>query len=191
MNRIPVLVVAAAIAAIGSVPFSFADNPEDVAIPAECNPFTDGIEFVHTLSATRFPVPVDPDEPLFPGDTAIAIANFNNPLNDQFQTEDIEQVRFLWYDGTGALQQETVVPVDTDATTIADDMFVGVYGPGTTWEVVACYENSDSTVGGDTIHVDVDSFFVLPESPLGAVALVAMSLGSLGAFMILKSRRSD
>ena len=189
MNQIGVLLAAAAIVAIlGSIPFSFADNPDGIAIPAECKPFSDGIEFVHTLRATKFPIPVDPDEPLFPGDTAIAIANFNNPLNEQFQTEDIEQVRFLWYDGTGTLQQQTVVPVDTDATTLADDKFFGVYGPGTTWEVVACYENSDSTVGGDTIHVDVDSFFVLPESPLGAVALVASSLASLGAFVVLRKR---
>ncbi len=43
------------------------------------------------MSATKFPVSVDPNTPIFPGDDVIAIANFNNP------TEDIMQVRFLWF----------------------------------------------------------------------------------------------
>lgn len=184
------LLLIPAVLLVGSLHSSYADNPEGIAIPAECHPFTDGIEFVHVLSATKLPVPVDPDEPLSPGDNAIAIANFNNPLNEQFQTEDITQVRFLWYDGTGTLQQETVVPVDTDATTLAQDIFFGVFGPNSTWEVVACYENVDRTLAGDTIHIDVDSFFVLPESPIGIFALVASSLASLGGFIVLRNRRS-
>lgn len=171
-----------------ALPYAFADNSDGIAIPSECKPFSGGTEFVHVMSATKFPVPVDPDEPLSPGDTAIAISNFNNPLN--VETEVIEQIRFLWFDGTGTLQQETVVPVDTDATTLAQDMFFGVSGPNTTWEVVACYENSDRTLAGDTIHIDVDSFFVLPESPVGVFALVASSLASLGAFVFLRNRRT-
>jgi len=175
---------------ISVLPYSHADNPDGITIPSECEPFSGGTEFVHVMSATKFPVPVDPDVPLSPGDTAIAIANFNNPLNDDLQTEEIKQIRFLWFDGTGTLQQETVVPVDTDATTLAQDMFFGVFGPNTTWEVVACYENTDRTLAGDTIHIDVDSFFVLPESPVGVFALIISSLATLGAFVLMRNRRS-
>lgn len=169
------------------------DFPDGEAVPDECKPANGGSEFVHTFGVSKFPVGPDPDEPIFPGDDVIAIANFNNPLNPQFQTEDITEIRFLWFDGTGTLQQETVVPVNTDIQTIAEDKFLGVYGAGTTWEVVACYEGTnlegtDRTIGVNTIHLDVDSFFVLPESQVGAAALVSASLASLGAFMFLRNR---
>jgi hypothetical protein len=72
-------------------------------------------------------------------------------------------------------------------------MFIGVYGPGTTWEVIACYEGTnvegnDRTIGVNTVHLDVDSFFVLPESPVGTAALISASIASLGAFMLLRGR---
>lgn len=173
---------------------AYSDFPDGEAVPADCKPANEGIEFVHTFGVSKFPVGPDPDEPIFPGDDVIAIANFNNPLNPQFQTEDITEIRFLWFDGTGTLQQETVVPVDTDIQTIAEDKFLGVYGAGTTWEVVACYEGPnlegiDRTIGVNTIHLDVDSFFVLPESQIGAAALVSASLASLGAFMFLRNKQ--
>lgn len=172
---------------------AYSDFPDGEAVPAECKPANEGIEFVHTFGVSKFPVGPDPDEPIFPGDDVIAIANFNNPLNPQFQTEDITEIRFLWFDGSGTLQQETVVPVDTDIQTIAEDKFLEVYGPGTTWEVIACYEGTnvegnDRTIGVNTVHLDVDSFFVLPESPAGAAALISASLASLGAFMFLRNR---
>ncbi len=172
---------------------AYSDFPDGESVPAECKPANEGNEFVHTFGVSKFPVGLDPDEPIFPGDDVIAIANFNNPLNPQFQTEDITEIRFLWFDGSGTLQQETVVPVDTDIQTIADDKFLGVYGPGTTWEVIACYEGTnvdgnDRTIGVNTVHLDVDSFFVLPESPMGVAALISASLASLGAFMFLRSR---
>lgn len=172
---------------------AFSDFSEGEAVPAECKPANEGIEFVHTFGVSKFPVGPDPDETIFPGDDVIAIANFNNPLNPQFQTEDITEVRFLWFDGSGILQQETVVPVDTNIQTIAEDKFLGVYGPGTTWEVIACYEGInleeiERTIGVNTIHLDIDSFFVLPESPVGAAALISASLASMGAFMFLRNR---
>jgi hypothetical protein len=172
---------------------AYSDFPDGELVPAECKPANEGNEFVHTFGVSKFPVGPDPDEPIFPGDDVIAIANFNNPLNPQFQTEDITEIRFLWFDGSGTLQQETVVPVDTDIQTIAEDMFIGVYGPGTTWEVIACYEGTnvegnDRTIGVNTVHLDVDSFFVLPESPVGTAALISASIASLGAFMLLRGR---
>jgi hypothetical protein len=172
---------------------AYSDFPDGESVPAECEPANEGNEFVHTFGVSKFPVGPDPDEPIFPGDDVIAIANFNNPLNPQFQTEDITEIRFLWFDGSGTLQQETVVPVDTDTQTIAEDKFLGVYGPGMTWEVIACYEGTnvegnDRTIGVNTVHLDVDSFFVLPESPVGTAALISASLASLGAFMFLRSR---
>lgn len=191
----PILLGASLLAATMLVSYgpAYSDFPDGEAVPAECKPANEGTEFVHTFGVSKFPVGPDPDEPIFPGDDVIAIANFNNPLNPQFQTEDITEIRFLWFDGSGTLQQETVVPVDTDIQTIAEDMFIGVYGPGTTWEVIACYEGTnvegnDRTIGVNTVHLDVDSFFVLPESPVGTAALISASIASLGAFMLLRGR---
>ena len=83
-----------------------------------------------------------------------------------------------------------MVPVDTDSSTLAQDMFFGVFGPNTTWDVVACYEDSERTLAGDTIHIDVASFFVLPESPVGVFALIGTSLATMGAFLVIRNRRS-
>ena len=59
---------------------AYSGFPDGVAVPAECKPANEGIEFVHTFSVSKFPVGPDPDEPIFPGDDVIAIANFHNPL---------------------------------------------------------------------------------------------------------------
>lgn len=167
---------------------SHADNPSIFVVPPECKAESEGFEFVHTMSASKYPVGPDPDANIFPGDDVIAIANFNNPLNPQFQTEDITQVRFVWHTSGGDFLQETVVPVDTDSMTIAQDILFAVPGPGVIF-VFACYEDAVSTIAGATIHFDADTFFVLPESPIGAVSMTLASLAALGGFIYLRKNK--
>lgn len=170
-----------------SIPISYAHNSSGETIPAECKPLDEGNEFVHVMSVSKYPVQVG-DPPIFPGDDVIAIANFNNPLNEQFQTEDIKQIRFLWFDGSNTLQQETIVPVDTDSQTIAQDIFNNIFGTNTTWKVIACYENDTNTRSANTIHMDVDSFLVLPESPFGSILLITASIGAVGMYLATRKK---
>jgi hypothetical protein len=52
-----------------------------------------------------------------------------------------------------------------------------------TWKVEADFGN------GKVVEVTLDiSFFVLPESPIGSLALVASTLASLGAFAFFRNR---
>ena len=48
--------------------------------------------------------------------------------------------------------------------------------------------DTDNGSAVDTAKFDVESPFVLPESPIGLIALVATSLAALGAFVFLKNR---
>jgi hypothetical protein len=60
---------------------------------------------------------------------------------------------------------------------------------GDSLDIYACFESPGSLEGdGVTHHLNVGSFFVLPESSIGAVALIASSLAVLGGFMVFRNR---
>ena len=60
---------------------------------------------------------------------------------------------------------------------------------GDALDIYACFESPGSLEGdGVTHHLNIGSFFVLPESPIGVAALVGSSLAVLGGFMFLRNR---
>ena len=56
----------------------------------------------------------------------------------------------------------------------------------TTWEIVACFEGEGATQDVRSFHLNLVSFFVLPESALGTIVLITASLGVLGGYVFLK-----
>ena len=92
------------------------------------------------------------------------------------------------------MQQETVVPVDTDAETIATDIFFDIFGGDTTWEVIACYETDRGTVAGDTIDIDNESFLVMSEPMMGTrncILLEPTILGTDGDDALVGTQEDD
>lgn len=62
---------------------------------------------------------------------------------------------------------------------------------GDALDIYACFESPGSLQGdGVTHHLNLGSFFVLPESPIGILALVGSSLAVLGGFMVMKRRNT-
>ena len=155
-----------------STPASYAHNPDSVTIPEQCAPFTGNAVLKHTHS-----VEIENDDGIQPGDHVKAEAEFE-------QNSLVDKVRFLWYDGTGMKVREMVVPrpMPSDEWEV-EDIFPGVYGPNTTWKVIACFEGQGVTHDLNAFHLSVTSFFVLPESGLGAIAVVGATLGVLGGYM--------
>ncbi len=178
MKKMTMMVIAAAVLGslmLTSTPATFAHNPDGLDIPEQCSPYIGDAIVKHIHSLTIFG-----GNMVQPGDNVKAEAKFErNSL--------VDKVRFLWYDGTGMKVREMVVPRPMPAVAWkVEDIFPGVYGPNTTWTVKACFEGQGGTFDLSTFHLNVASFFVLPESGLGAIAVVGASLGVLGGYMHLR-----
>jgi hypothetical protein len=105
-----------------------------------------------------------------PGSSVRVVANIDS---------SVAEVTFRWYAPGGILVRETTMPASSPEDSHTPDEM----GP---WLIVADLGNGQ--VISETLDV---SFFVLPESPVGALALVLASLGSLGAFAYFRvARRS-
>jgi len=91
----------------------------------------------------------------------------------------VTEVTFKWYDPGANLVREITAPVSSPEDTFTPD-------ERGTWRIEADF--GDGQVVTETVDV---SFFVLPESPIGAAALVISSLAVLGGFMILKKRSNS
>jgi hypothetical protein len=93
------------------------------------------------------------------------------------------EVRFKWIDPSGNVDSITTVPAPSDDTRKAEDIFtpdeVG------TWTVVADFGNGDEIIR--TLHVD---FMVIPESPIGIIALMGSILAAFGGYAYLRQKRS-
>lgn len=62
--------------------------------------------------------------------------------------------------------------------------------PGTALDIYACFETPGNLTGvGVTHHLNLGSFFVIPESGLGTVALVGASVAALGGYMAVSRKR--
>ena len=89
----------------------------------------------------------------------------------------VTQVKFTWTDPTSS-----VVRTTTTTGPFQDAMTMTTPG---TWMITADFGN------GYIVHQTVNvTIFVLPESPVGALALMASSLGALGAFMAIRKSRN-
>jgi hypothetical protein len=72
------------------------------------------------------------------------------------------------------------------STTFSSALFT----PGD-WRFVVEFYSNGQLVGLAGIDYRVHTFFVIPESPIGAAALVLSSLAALGGFMYLRSHKHE
>lgn len=89
----------------------------------------------------------------------------------------VDDMTFRWIKQNGEIAREITLPVSAGGDTFAPDT------PGD-WTIEVDFQNGQ--VIRKTLSV---GFFVLPESPIGAIAMIAASLAVLG-FVALKSRRT-
>lgn len=76
----------------------------------------------------------------------------------------------------GSISDSIPIPADTT--------------PGTSLDIYACFETPGNLTGvGVTHHLNLGSFFVIPESGIGTIALVAGSLAALGGYAVLGKKR--
>jgi len=91
--------------------------------------------------------------------------------------DSVTAVIFKWINPGGDTKREVAVPISTGDDTFAPDE------PGE-WTVLADFGNGEVVV--KTVSVD---FFVLPESPIGVIAMMLSSMGALGVFVYFKARK--
>ena len=123
----------------------------------------------------------DYDLNLFEGIAASdLVASVGDELEALAETDDpgVTEVIFRWIDPGNTVDRTVTVPL---AGGSASDTFMP--DEKGTWKVEADFGN------GQVVEVTLDiSFFVLPESPIGTLALVASTLASLGAFAFFRNR---
>jgi hypothetical protein len=97
----------------------------------------------------------------------------NNPITAVFETNDalVSQVTFRWINPLSEVVKEVTVPMELGEDTIIPDM-IGA------WSVEADSQHTEVLIA--TFDV---SFFVVPESPVGTLAITGSSLAALGAFV--------
>ena len=183
MNRDPRMVLALTIlvASLGTaIQLSYADSDTPPFVPDECEDYSG-------QPSTKHFVRVD-------------------SLGDDLQGDPIRVVAGTTESGTGASRVH-IVAIMEDTTVFHDSVLLlpSPYGNvseifnipgdapyGATIDIYACFESPGSLQGvGVTHHLNTRTFFVLPESSLGAVALVGSSLAVLGGFMFLRNRQSN
>ena len=154
-----------------------ADSDDPSFIPKECATYVGQPSTAHVLTILT-------PGPYLPGDEVQLTAGTTNT-------------------GTGANRVRIVVILD-DTTVIHQKLMIlpNPYGsvndsfeipndadPKSSVDVYACFESPGSLRGtGVTHHLGLSSFFVLPESPIGILALVGSSVAVLGGFMVMKRR---
>jgi hypothetical protein len=174
INFTIILIAAGLVALVGSIPLSYA-NPVPSFVPAECQQYVDQPSTEHHLTVLS-------SAPYLPGSTIQLDAGTDGT-------------------GTGANRVRIVAVID-DTTVIYNNLQLlpNPYGsvsdsfvipPGTTpqssLDIYACFESPGSLTGnGVTHHLDVGSFFVVPESAIGSLALIGSSLAALGGYIHIR-----
>jgi hypothetical protein len=109
------------------------------------------------------------------GQEARAVAETNRAF--------VTEVTFKWIDPSGNVDSITTVPAPWNGTRQGEDTFtpdeVGMW-------IVEAHFNEDIVIAK---ALDVD-FMVIPESPIGIIALMGSSLASLGGYAYLSQKRS-
>jgi hypothetical protein len=108
------------------------------------------------------------------------IVDLNQELRAVASTDDssVDQITFRWISPGAAIASEVTVPISTPEDTFAPDE------PGD-WVVEADFGNDQVIQKMLTVP-----FFVLPESPIGAIAMTLASIGALSGFFYIRSRRT-
>ncbi|MGI0037404.1 MAG: hypothetical protein ACRD99_03505 [Nitrososphaera sp.] len=155
---------------------SYADSTDPPFLPSECEQYVGQPSTDHVLTI------VTPG-PYMPGDEVELQAATTDTGTG---TNRVRVVAILA--GTTIHENLLLLPnpsgsVD-DSFTIPNDA-----QQGDALDIYACFESPGSLEGdGVTHHLNVGDFFVVPESPIGILALVASSLAVLGGFMVMKRR---
>jgi hypothetical protein len=165
----------ASIMTIGSTvlafPATYADSSEPPFIPSECEDYVGQESTDHFLS-------IDTSPPYLPGSSVdvtagttdedtgtnrvriVAILAGTNTIHDNVQ---------LLPNPFGSVQDTINIPADANN--------------GDSLDIYACFESPGSMQGnGVTHHLNVGSIFVLPESAIGPLALVGVSVAALGGY---------
>ncbi|HEV8386720.1 MAG TPA: hypothetical protein VGQ03_03775 [Nitrososphaera sp.] len=112
-----------------------------------------------------------------PSDGVIGLNDVVGAVASVENDADVTQITFRWIRPSAEIAREVTVPI-----AIPEDLFAPDE-PGD-WIVEADFGNGQ--VLQKTLSI---SFFVLPESPIGAIAMVAASMASLGAFLYFRMAR--
>lgn len=92
--------------------------------------------------------------------------------------ESVDNVAVRWISPTGEIVREVTLPISSDAQ---DSFAPKEFGQ---WTIEADFLN------GIVIRKTFDiSFFVIPESPIGAIAMTLASVAALGGFLYFRARK--
>lgn len=114
------------------------------------------------------------------GEITDGTVGLNQEVRAVVSTSDtsVEQITFRWFRPGPEIAREVTVPIDTPEDNFAPDE------PGD-WIVEADLGNGQVSQVTLTIF-----FFVLPESPVGTIAMIAVSMGALGSFLYFRKGKS-
>jgi hypothetical protein len=171
-------VLASAAGASGLNQMSYADKDHPPFLPSECEQYVGQPSTEHVLTILT-------PAPYLPG-TEIELEASTTDTGTG--ANRVRVISIL--EGTTIHENVLVLPSPsgsvTDSFTIPNDA-----KQGDALDIYACFESPGSLEGdGVTHHLGVGSFFVVPESPIGILALVASSLAVLGGFMVMKRRNT-
>jgi len=167
-----------AAATFGTTQLSYADQDTPPFVPGECEQYVGQPSTDHELTILT-------PGPYLPGDSIdveagttdtgtganrvriVAIIDDTTVIHDNLQ---------LLPNPSGSVTDTINIPPDTPANSELD--------------IYACFE-SPGSLGGDgvTHHLNVGSFFVLPESAIGVVALLGSSLAVFGGYKVLRGKK--
>ena len=178
-NRVILAVALAVVATAGAGglnQMSYADSDDPPFLPTECEQYVGQPSTDHILTI------VTPG-PYLPGDEIELQAATTDTGTG---TSRVRVVAIL----EGTTIHENLLLLPNPSGSVVDSFILpGDAKQGDALDIYACFESPGSLQGdGVTHHLEVGSFFVLPESPVGILALVASSLAVLGGFMVMKRR---
>ena len=180
-NRVILALALAVVATAGAGSLnqmSYADKDDPPFLPDECEQYVGQPSTDHTLTILT-------PGPYKAGDEVELEAATTDPGTG---TNRVRIVAIL--EGTTIHEELLLLPIPdgsvSDSFTIPNDA-----KQGDALDIYACFESPGSLQGdGVTHHLNIGSFFVLPESPIGVAALVGSSLAVLGGFMFLRQRNT-
>ena len=178
-NRVILAVALAVVATAGASSLnqiSYADSDDPPFLPSECEQYVGQPSTNHTLTVLT-PAPYLPDDEV---EIEAATTDTGTGANRVRVVVILE----------GTTIHENLLILPSPSGSVADSFTIPSDAKqGDELDIYACFESPGSLEGdGVTHHLEVGSFFVVPESPIGIIALIASSLAVLGGFMVMKRR---
>lgn len=167
-------VIAMTAGASGLNQMSYADMDDPQFLPSECEQYVGQPSTDHVLNILT-PGPYQPGDQvdLEAGTTDTGTGANRVRIVAILEGNTIHENLLILPNPSGSVQDSFTIP--------------NTAKQGDSLDVYACFESPGSLEGdGVTHHLNVGSFFVLPESSIGALALVGSSLAVLAGFMVMK-----